>query len=100
MIPTIKVKPWGQGQGDFVLINEDEFNPDFHEHLDAANKPAKPGAQDGGKPDADADGDGKVTAAELKAALTEKGIAFKGNASKAELQGLLDAANKPADDPQ
>lgn len=40
----------------------------------------------------DANGDGKVTAAELKAALTEKGIAFRGNASKAELQALLDAA--------
>lgn len=97
MIPTIKVKPWGKDQGDFVLINEDEFNPDFHERIDAAGKPAK---QDGGKPDADADGDGKVTAAELKAALAEKGVAFKGNASKAELQALFDAAGKPADNQQ
>lgn len=44
----------------------------------------------------DANGDGKLTAAELKAELTAKGIAFKGNASKAELQALLDAAEKPA----
>ena len=49
----------------------------------------KPSGTDGG---ADANGDGKVTAAELKAALIAKGIAFKGNASKTELQALLDAA--------
>ncbi len=40
----------------------------------------------------DANGDGKVTAAELRAALTSAGVAFKANASKAELQALLDAA--------
>lgn len=33
-----------------------------------------------------------VSAADLKAALDAKGIAYKGNASKAELQALLDAA--------
>jgi hypothetical protein len=27
---TIKVKPWGKGQGEFVLIDEDSFNPEFH----------------------------------------------------------------------
>lgn len=95
MQETIKVKPWGEGQGDFVLINAEDFNPEVHEHFDAAAKPAKKDGANG-----DADGDGKVTAAELKAALTEKGISFKGNASKAELQALLDAAAKPAQDPQ
>ena len=44
----------------------------------------------------DSNGDGKLTAAELKAELTAKGIAFKGNTSKAELQALLEAAEKPA----
>ena len=91
MVPTIKVKPWGQGQGDFVVINEADFDPALHERLDAADKPAPSRS--------DADGDGKVTAAELKAALTEKGIAFKTNASKADLQALLDAADKPAEQP-
>ena len=33
-----------------------------------------------------------VSAADLKAALDAKGIAYKGNASKADLQALLDAA--------
>lgn len=32
---TIKVKTWGKDQGDFVLINEEDFNPDLHELLDA-----------------------------------------------------------------
>lgn len=27
---AIKVNPWGEGQGDFVVIDEDNFNPDFH----------------------------------------------------------------------
>ena len=35
--------------------------------------------------------DGKVTAAEIKAALTTAGVTFKGNASKGDLQALLTA---------
>jgi len=31
---TIKVKPWGQGQGDFVIINAEDFNPEFHVKLE------------------------------------------------------------------
>lgn len=31
MIETIKVKPWGEGQGDFVLINADDFDPEKHQ---------------------------------------------------------------------
>lgn len=27
---AIKVNPWGEGQGDFVMIDEENFNPDFH----------------------------------------------------------------------
>jgi len=37
---TVQVKPWGKDQGDFVEINEDDFNPEVHELLDEA-KPAK-----------------------------------------------------------
>lgn len=40
---------------------------------------------------ADINGDGKVTAAELRAALTAAGVPFKSNASKPELQALVDA---------
>ena len=42
---TIKVKPWGDEQGDHVLINEEDFNPEFHTLLDDASadkaKPAR-----------------------------------------------------------
>jgi len=31
---TLKVKPWGKGQGDYVLINEEDFDPEVHEKLD------------------------------------------------------------------
>lgn len=74
---------------DAVFKPADEENPDVPElKLDAAEKPAN---------STDANGDGKVTAADLKEALTAKGVTFKANTSKAELQALLDAAEKPAD---
>jgi hypothetical protein len=31
---TMKVKPWGAGQGDHVVINREDFNPAVHEPLD------------------------------------------------------------------
>lgn len=43
---TIKVKPWGEGQGDYVLINKEDFNPDFHQRFEAADTEApKPRAR-------------------------------------------------------
>jgi len=37
---TIQVKTWGKDQGDYVLINEEDFDPEFHELL-GESKPAK-----------------------------------------------------------
>lgn len=31
----MKVKPWGEGQGDHVLLNVSDFDPAFHAPLDA-----------------------------------------------------------------
>lgn len=72
----LKVKPWGEDQGDHVLINEEDFNPDVHELFD-------------GKP-ADGSLESK-TAAELKAIATERGLSFSGNVSKAKLLEMLAA---------
>lgn len=36
---TIQVKAWGKDQGDFVEINEGDFNPEVHELL-GDKKPA------------------------------------------------------------
>lgn len=69
---TIKVKPWGDGQGDFVVINKDDFNPQVQELFD-----------DGSKKD--------LTVAQLRDALTAKGIAIPDGAKKSDLQDLLDA---------
>ena len=71
---TIKVKPWGKDQGDFVIINKDDFDPEVHELLD--------GEPDGAK---------KATVAELRAALEAKGVEVPDGAKKADLQALLDA---------
>lgn len=35
---TMKVKPWGEGQGDHVVINAEDFNPEFHKKLDEPEK--------------------------------------------------------------
>ncbi len=72
---VIKVKPWGQDQGDHVLLNESDFNPDFHVRLDD-----------------DSSASAGLKVAELRAALTERGIEIPEGAKKAELQALLDAA--------
>lgn len=39
---TMKVKPWGEGQGDHVIINVEDFNPDFHVAYEEAATPKKP----------------------------------------------------------
>jgi hypothetical protein len=36
IVKTVKVKPWGEGQGDFVEINEDDFDPKTHKKLSDA----------------------------------------------------------------
>lgn len=73
---TIKVKPWGKGQGDFVLLNKEDFDADKHELFDAAEP----------------SGEKKMSVAELKDALAAKGIEIPEGAKKADLQALFDAA--------
>jgi len=110
---TLKVQPWGEGQGDFVVIDADSFDENFHtlfgetanqakdtgltanqakERLEALGVTYKASAS---KADLlalleKAEADAKVVA--LKAALTERGIAFEDGATQEELQALLDAA--------
>lgn len=38
--PTIRIKPSHPSQGDFVLINEPDFDPAVHERLDAVEEAA------------------------------------------------------------
>lgn len=76
---TIKVQPWGEGQGDHVVINEADFDSKFHKLLDEAGSA-------GGKP---SDG---LKVDEIKAALEAKGIEIPEGAKKPELAKLLDEA--------
>lgn len=73
---TIKVKPWGKDQGDFVVINKADFDPEVHKLLESEPEGAKKAA----------------TVAELREALTAKGVEVPEGAKKADLQALLDAA--------
>lgn len=36
---TMKVKPWGKNQGEFVEINAEDFDPKIHHRLDDMAKP-------------------------------------------------------------
>lgn len=79
-VKVIKVQPWGEDQGDFVLINEEDFDPEFHKLLgevEAGDKPSK-----------------GLNVEQLKTALVAKGIEVPESAKKADLQALLDAADQ------
>lgn len=83
---TIQVKPWGEGQGDYVLINEEDFVDGTYELY----APKKLTAKEQKALDAANEVAAKLEA--TKAALTEKGITFEPDADQAALQALLDAA--------
>lgn len=76
-VPTIRIKAADPAQGEFVVINELDFDPDKHELFDAPTKAAD-AAPRGIKA--------------LREALTARGIEFDPNTSKADLQALLDNA--------
>lgn len=41
-MPVIKVKPWGEDQGEFVLIEEEDFNEEVHVlHESEAEQPKR-----------------------------------------------------------
>lgn len=84
---TIQVKPWGEGQGDYVLINEEDFVEGAYELYAPKKLTAK---EQKALDAATAEAAAKLEA--TKAALTEKGIAFDEAADQAALQALLDAA--------
>jgi len=67
--PTVKVKPWGEGQGDYVEINVEDFNPEIHDKYEA-----EPAGQ---------------TVDELKSILTEAGVNFAAKTTKGELLKMV-----------
>ena len=75
ILETVKIMSSSKEQGEFVLINKADFDPEVHTLYghDADAKPA-------------------MSKAELQAALDDKGIEYKPAMSKAELQSLLTPA--------
>lgn len=76
-VPTVAIKAaiTDDNTTGYIVINESDFDPSQHEKF----------GEDGGEAPS-------MTAKQMKAALTERGIEFAANASKADLQALLDAA--------
>lgn len=50
--PTVKVKPWGKDQGEFVVINAADFDPKVHTLADALDGDGRKGGSRKRKPDA------------------------------------------------
>lgn len=40
-MPVLKVKAWGKDQGDYVLIEENDFDESSHELFDESKKEGK-----------------------------------------------------------
>lgn len=76
-VPVVRIK-YDNPEG-FCEINESDFDKARHQLYEAAHDSP------------DTNGDGKVTAAEIKAALTAAGVPFKSNASKGDLVALHNA---------
>jgi hypothetical protein len=38
-VPTVRVKPWAESQGEFVIINEADFDPARHVLYDESQVP-------------------------------------------------------------
>lgn len=70
---TMRIKATSLEQGEFVIINEADFDPEQHERFDPVPEKA-------------------LGIAGIRAELTARGIEFDQAASKKELQALLDAA--------
>lgn len=47
---TIKVKPWGKDQGEFVEINAADFDPNIHKLADGESAPVAEQAADEPEP--------------------------------------------------
>ena len=50
---TIKVKPWGEGQGAFVMIEEKDFDPQKHELYREQTEDAEQNKPKRGRPSKD-----------------------------------------------
>lgn len=73
-VETMKIKPAHADQGEFVVINKADFDPAIHEEHGIEVEASK-----------------RLGIAELREALTQKGIEFPKGAKAADLQSLLDA---------
>ncbi|BCV49567.1 hypothetical protein [Shewanella algae] len=73
-IETVKIKPENETQGEFVVINKCEFDPDKHELFEQK--------------------EASIGIADLRKTLTDAGIEFDKKATKKELQALVDAMDK------
>lgn len=80
---TIKVQPWDPAQGDFVVINKDDFDPEKHtEYVDQPNS----GEVDGTQPTAKKV---NLTVDQIKEILASRNIEIPQGAKKDELIALM-----------
>jgi len=89
---TIQVKPWSDDQGDYVLINEEDFDADKHElFVEKKAKAPKKAKGDAVDPlDIPHDDAGGLTLRELRADVAGLGLDVDTDMSPADLLALRD----------
>lgn len=78
---TMRVQPWAEGQGDFVIINVEDFDPSFHKRLEGDVAPLP------GKYDA-------LSRQQLIEAMVERFRADLATRSDAEICGALEGLDR------
>lgn len=96
-IPTVKVQAWGKGQGEFVEINECDFDAKLHkpwaDPLDHDANGKKGGSKPAKKAKAEETaGNPPLTRREIEADLTAMGEDFNPAADLDELRRVRDEA--------
>lgn len=118
VVETVKVKAWGKGQGQFVEINKEDFDPSKHEIFGNEKAPSKPTEgsapaeikiSDTARKKAEAAGldlstlvgtgqDGTITHKDVDAAIKAKKDGEQMPPPPAPIKKISDEAKKLADD--
>ncbi|MEI6439060.1 MAG: hypothetical protein WCO83_02535 [Alphaproteobacteria bacterium] len=84
-VPTVKIMPSDPEQGEFILINAEDFDASVHVKYVEPEAPAEPEPEAAGDPSL-------LTKAEIIADLEGMSVAFDPRATKADLLALRNEA--------
>lgn len=104
-VKTIKIQPWGKGQGDFVEINESDFDPQKHKKYNAKEIPPAPPAPVAVNVPAQAADEPRATAEAIEMAAeagidlaTIAGSGKNGKITKNDVEAAIEKLTAPESD--